>query len=156
MEDSRGVIPNEPTQRPNELLHQASNHISVLYPGPFRLPTPFAAKIDALCDLYLARVNIIWPFADTGNFIHPRGGFYVADMVQIDPLLRDHDLLLVSRGADLDTQLIRQNWPTAVKIAGGRAADQWYLGPQDQRVPMPGKRDQRHFVFARDQSGQRE
>ena len=25
-------------------------------------------------------------------FIHPRGGFYVADMVQMDPLLRDRDL----------------------------------------------------------------
>jgi hypothetical protein len=80
-------------------------------------------------------------------FIHPRGGFYVADMVQIDPLLRDRDLLLVSHGAELDTQLIRQNWPDAVKIGGGRAADQWYLGPQDQRLPIPGKEDQKHFVF---------
>jgi hypothetical protein len=80
-------------------------------------------------------------------FVHPRGGFYVADMVQIDPLLRDRDLLLVSHGAELDTQLIRQNWPDAVKIAGGRAADQWYLGPQDQRFLIPGKEDQKHFVF---------
>jgi hypothetical protein len=30
MEDSRGVIPNEPTQPPNELLHQTSNHVSIL------------------------------------------------------------------------------------------------------------------------------
>jgi hypothetical protein len=81
-------------------------------------------------------------------FIHPRGGFYVADMVQIDPLLRERDLLLVSRGAELDTQLIRQNWPGAVKIVSERAADQWYLGPQDQRVPVPGKNDQWRFVFA--------
>jgi hypothetical protein len=64
-------------------------------------------------------------------FIHPRGGFYVADMVQIDPLLRDRDLLLVSRGAELDARMIRQNWPGAVKIAGGPAADQWYLGPRE-------------------------
>ena len=80
-------------------------------------------------------------------FIHPRGGFYVADMVQIDPLLRDPDLLLVSRGADLDAQLIRQNWPGAVEIAGGPAADQWYLGPQDRRVPIPGSREQKQFVL---------
>jgi hypothetical protein len=80
-------------------------------------------------------------------FIHPRGGFYVADMVQMDPLLRDRDLLLASRGGDLDAQLIRRNWPRAVKIASGGAADQWYLGPQDQRVPMPGKSGQRRFVF---------
>ncbi len=83
-------------------------------------------------------------------FIHPRNGFYVADMVQTDPLLRNRDLLLASRGAQLDTQLIRQNWPSAVKIASGGAADQWYLGPQDQRLPIPGKRDQQNFVFAPD------
>jgi len=59
MEDSRGVIPNEPTQPANELLHQTANHISILYPGPFRLPTQFAAKIDALCDLHPARFNFI-------------------------------------------------------------------------------------------------
>ncbi len=80
-------------------------------------------------------------------FIHPRGGFYVADMVQIDPWLREHDLLLVSRGSELDAELIRSNWPGAVQIASGGAADQWYLGPQDQRVPVPGKSGQRHFVF---------
>jgi hypothetical protein len=88
-------------------------------------------------------------------FIHPRGGFYVADMVQNDPLLREPDLLLVSHGAEWDSQLIRQNWPNAVQVASGGAADQWYLGPQDQRVPMPGKNDQRHFVFASDQDTQR-
>jgi hypothetical protein len=88
-------------------------------------------------------------------FIHPRGGFYVADMVQNDPLLREPDLLLVSHGAEGDSQLIRQNWPNAVQVASGGAADQWYLGPQDQRVPMPGKNDQRHFVFASDQDTQR-
>jgi hypothetical protein len=83
-------------------------------------------------------------------FIHPEGGFYVADMIQIDPLLRGRDLLLASRGAELDTRLIRQNWPTAVKIASKGAADQWYLGPQDQRLPIPGKPHQEHFVFAPD------
>jgi hypothetical protein len=56
MEDSRGVIPHEPTEPPNELLHQSANHISILYPGPFRLPTQFAGKIDALCDLYPASI----------------------------------------------------------------------------------------------------
>jgi hypothetical protein len=89
-------------------------------------------------------------------FIRPRGGFYVADMVQFDPLLRNRDLLLVSRGADLDTQLIRRNWPNALKIASGPTADQWYLGPQDQRVPLPGEPHQRHFVFALDPIPQHE
>jgi hypothetical protein len=83
-------------------------------------------------------------------FIHPKGGFYVADMNQIDPLLRERDLLLASRGAELDSQLIRQNWPSAVKIASGGAADQWYLGPQDQRLPILGNRNEKSFVFASD------
>jgi hypothetical protein len=81
-------------------------------------------------------------------FIHPRGGFYVADMVQFDPLLRNKDLELVSHGAELDAELIRQNWPAATKITSQRAADQWYLGAQDQRVALPGDGDQRHFVLA--------
>jgi hypothetical protein len=107
-------------------------------------------EIDEVISQHLAQLP---PPKRPGNnvyFIHPRGGFYVADMVQIDPLLRNRDLLLASRGADQDTQLIRRNWPSAVKIASGRAADQWYLGPQDQRVPIPGKRDQENFVFAPD------
>lgn len=66
-------------------------------------------------------------------FIHPRGGFYVADMVQIDPRLMQRDLFLVSHGTDSDAQLIRHNWPEAVQIATARAADQWYLGPQERR-----------------------
>ncbi len=79
-------------------------------------------------------------------FIHPLGGFYVADMVQFDPLLRDQDLKLVSHGAELDAELIRQNWPTATKITSQRAADQWYLGPRDQRAPLAGGGERRHWV----------
>lgn len=89
-------------------------------------------------------------------FIHPRGGFYVADMVQIDPFLRDRDLLLVSHGAELDAQMIRRNWPGAAKIASVRAADQWSLGPRDQRVSIPGAEDQIHFVFAPSPTSQSE
>jgi hypothetical protein len=66
-------------------------------------------------------------------FIRPRGGFYVADMVQFDPSLRQHDLLLVSHGAESDAQLMRLNWPDAVQIAGNGAAGQWYLGPHERR-----------------------
>jgi hypothetical protein len=80
-------------------------------------------------------------------FIHPRGGFYVADMIQFDPLLRDRDLKLVSHGTELDGEFIRQNWPGAVKVVSGRAADQWYLGPGDQRLPIPGRENEKHFVF---------
>jgi hypothetical protein len=87
-------------------------------------------------------------------FIHPLAGFYVADMVQMDPLLRTRDLMLVSRGRELDDRLILQNWPGAVRIPSGRPADQWYLGPGDQRVPIPGKPDEKGFAFATDRIAQ--
>ena len=74
----------------------------------------------------------------------------MADIVQFDPLLRDLDLKLVSHGAQLDAELIRQNWPTATKITSQTAADQWYLGDQDRRAALPGENDQRHFVIAFD------
>jgi len=67
-------------------------------------------------------------------------------MVQADPMLRGPDLVLVSRGTELDTEMIRQNWPEAVRIESGRAADQWYLGPEDRRVP--GTDGHLHFEFA--------
>jgi len=80
-------------------------------------------------------------------FIHPRGGFYVADMVQIDPLLRDPDLLLVSRGTELDAKMINENWPDAIKIGSGPSYDQWYLGPMDRRQRMPGAQNTTRFVL---------
>jgi hypothetical protein len=66
-------------------------------------------------------------------FINPGGGFYMADMIQADPLLRTSDLLLVNRGASADADLVRQNWPNAIKIGDGKWGEQWYLRPTDQR-----------------------
>ena len=79
-------------------------------------------------------------------FVHPLAGFYVADMIQSDPLLRDQDLMLVSHGAKLDAQFIRQNWPSAVIISNDGSAEQWYLGAEDQRLPIPGRNEERQFV----------
>jgi hypothetical protein len=76
------------------------------------------------------------------------GGFYVTDMIQFDPWLRDQDLFLVSHGRELDAKLVRQNWPNAVEVATGSAADQWYLGPEDQRELIAGSHKKRHFVIA--------
>lgn len=93
-------------------------------------------------------LGLISPPRRPGNnvyFIDPRGGDYIADEIQIDPLLRSHDLLLSSRGSALDAKLMRQNWPGAQKLVGGRWFEQWYLGPQDRRVAMPGARGARRF-----------
>jgi hypothetical protein len=101
-------------------------------------------QVEAFIAAHLAQLG---PARRPGNnvyFIHPRGGFYVADMVQIDPQLRDKDLLLVSQGAELDSHMVLENWPHAIKIAGDRAYDQWYLGPEEaterfKSLAAPGK-----------------
>ena len=98
----------------------------------------------------LRHLALIGPPQRPGNnvyFIHPRGGFYVADMVQIDPLLRDLDLKLVSRGTDLDDQMIKRNWPSAEKVASEPAYDQWYLGPTDLRGSIGDSDSPRSFVL---------
>jgi hypothetical protein len=65
--------------------------------------------------------------------IQPGAGSYMSDMIQIDPLLRDRDLLLASRGGRMDAELLRQNWPDAVKVGENSRAQQWYLGDADRR-----------------------
>jgi len=107
-------------------------------------------QIEATISSHLAQLP---PPRRPGNnvyFIHPRGGFYVADMVQVDPLLRDPDLLLVSRGAELDAKMIHENWPDAIKIGSGPPYDQWYLGPVDQRQKMPGAQNTGRFMLRAD------
>jgi len=109
----------------------ATAGLSLLFLVPLQLD-----QIDQFVSQHLAQVG---PPRRPGNniyFIHPQGGFYVADMVQFDPLLRDNDLLLVSHGNALDEQLVLLNWPHATKVQTGRAADQWYLGSADQRTPF--------------------
>jgi hypothetical protein len=135
------------TQRRLVSFAGAAAILNMLIVMPFQMH-----QISEVISQHLAQLPAPKRPGNNVYFIHPRGGFYVADMVQMDPLLRERDLLLVSHGAELDAQLIRQNWPDAVEIAGGRAADQWYLGPEDRRLPIPGKRDQKHFVFAPNQT----
>ena len=116
--------------------------LSLMFLVPFQL-----SQIERFISAHLAQLS---PPKRPGNniyFIHPLGGFYVADMIQIDPLLRSRDLLLVSHGAQLDAQLVQLNWPTAVKVSSSPVADQWYLGADEQRLPIPGKREQWRFVI---------
>jgi hypothetical protein len=81
-------------------------------------------------------------------FISADGGFYLADLVQVDPLLRAQDLLLFSRGPELDGELRRQNWPTAELVVRGFGVEEWNLGPRDQRRPSPYAPGIDSFVIA--------
>jgi hypothetical protein len=81
-------------------------------------------------------------------FVSVPGGFYLADLVQADPLLRDEDLVLFSGGPALDAELRRQNWPAAVLVQRGPGVEQWNLGPQDQRHMSRDVPGIRRFEFA--------
>jgi hypothetical protein len=116
--------------------------LSLVIIVPFQL-----SQIEGFVSAHLAQVAQPKRPGNNIYFIHPLAGFYIADMVQFDPLLRTQDLLLVSHGAELDARMVRENWPDAVKLAGGQAAEQWYLGPTDVRAPVPGSRNAKQFVL---------
>jgi hypothetical protein len=132
-----------PEPRPRlESFAGAAAILSLLMLVPFQV-----IQIHQLISRQLAQLPTPRRPGNNVYFIHPRGGFYVADLVQFDPKLRDLDLKLVSRGEILDTELIKRNWPAAIKIAATPTADQWYLGEQDQRGPVPGPTDERRWKF---------
>ncbi len=68
-------------------------------------------------------------------FIHAGSGFYLPDLVQSDPLLRGADLLLYTRGPELDAALRQQNWPDAMLIARAPGVEEWHLGSRGRWVP---------------------
>jgi hypothetical protein len=76
------------------------------------------------------------------------GGFYRADLVQSDPLLRDNDLILFSRGDVLDAELMRQNWTAAVLVERRLGVEEWNLGPKDQRQVSKDLPGIKRFVFS--------
>jgi hypothetical protein len=81
-------------------------------------------------------------------FIRASGGFYIADLVQMDPLLGAQDLILFSRGPELDAELRRQNWSSAVLVERGYGVEEWNLGPKDQRRSPKDSPGSKRFVFA--------
>jgi hypothetical protein len=68
-------------------------------------------------------------------FIRAAPGFYLADLVQIDPRLRGPDLMLFSRGRDLDAALRRQNWPDATLIDRAPGIEEWHVAARNGWVP---------------------
>jgi hypothetical protein len=116
--------------------------LGVLIIVPFQMN-----QIDRVISEHLAQLE---PPKRPGNnvyLVHPLGGFYVADMIQSDPMLRNEDLILVSHGSELDARLVQENWPNAIKVSSGRVADQWYLGSEDRRLMLPDKHGGSQYVL---------
>jgi hypothetical protein len=85
------------------------------------------AQIEAFIDEHLA---LLPPAQRPGAnifFINPGGGYYIADMIQTDPLLRSDDLFLLNRGRRLDAEFVRQNWPEAARCGESSRVEQWCL-----------------------------
>jgi hypothetical protein len=123
----------------------AASVLSLLILVPFQM-----VQIDGFISRHLAQIPS--PRAPGNNvyFMTGKGGFYMADMIQIDPFLRDRNLLLASRGPKLDAELIRQNWPGAVLENEGEWGQQWYLGATDRRQTGEPPGGDRHFVLTFD------
>jgi hypothetical protein len=117
--------------------------LSLLMIVPFQL-----SQIQSFISQHLAQLASPERPGNNVYFVRPQGGYYAADMIQFDPMLRNRDLFLVSHGTVLDSLLVTQNWPGAVKVSSSRAGDQWYLGPEDQRVPISASSSQKQFVIA--------
>jgi hypothetical protein len=105
------------------------------------------AQIDRIITRHSAQLP---PPRRPGNNVYfvRDGGFYRADLIQSDPLLRADDLILFSAGDVLDAELVRQNWPTAVLVESGLGVEEWNLGPRDQRQISKDLPGIKRFVFS--------
>ena len=101
----------------------ASAILSLLILIPFQL-----MQIDHFITGHLAMLPPIKRPGGNVYFIDWRGGYYLGDMVQADPLLRSEDLYLATQGAQADEQLIARNWPSAVKCGAAPGVVQWCTG----------------------------
>ncbi len=117
--------------------------LSLVLIVPFQM-----SQIDGVISRHLAHLPKPQRPGNNVYFIRASGGFYLADLVQMDPLLRADDLVLFSRGSALDAQLRRQNWPTATLVDRGVGVEEWNLGPKDQRREPKKSSGIKRFEFA--------
>jgi hypothetical protein len=96
--------------------------LSLLILVPFQL-----MQIDGFITRHLAMV----PAPKAGGnvyFIDSSRGYYLSDMIQMDPLLRSEDLYLATQGRRPDANLIQRHWPNAVRCGDAPGVVQWCLG----------------------------
>jgi hypothetical protein len=105
----------------------AAAMLNLLIVVPYQL-----LQIDSVISRHLAQLPEPQRPGRYVYFITVRGGFYAADLVQMDPLLRQRDLYLFSRGPELDARLLQQNWPSAVLVERRGAVEAWNVGPPAQ------------------------
>jgi hypothetical protein len=70
-------------------------------------------------------------------FLDPLRGYYRADLLRNDPLLRDHVWMLVSQGRDRDETLMRDMFPNAELFRESRGETLWRVPPPGATQPTP-------------------
>ena len=71
-------------------------------------------------------------------FLDPLRGYYRADLLRNDPLLREPVWMLVSRGRERDETLMRSMFPDAELFRESRGETLWRI-PQPGAAPSPGR-----------------
>ena len=108
--------------------------LSLLMLVPFQL-----MQIDDFITRHLSMLPTVKRPGGNVYFIDFRSGYYIADMIQMDPTLRSEDLYLATRGGELDEQLIQRNWPNAVRCGSTPLVVQWCLGNASGPAIEPGR-----------------
>lgn len=118
----------------------AAAALSILLIVPFQL-----SRIDVFITTYLQQLPAAKRPGNNVYFIPLDRGFYLADAIQADPLLREPDLLLVSHGEARDSEFVRRYWPNAVRAGGNGLVEQWYLGDVERGGPSADR--MKRFLF---------
>jgi hypothetical protein len=135
------TVPKEQTGRLTSFAGVAAI-LSLIIIVPYQL-----SRIDQFISSNLAQLPCVKRPGNNVFFISPRRGFYLADLIQMDPLLREPDLFFASNGSALDEKFIHRYWPGAVNIYHGDTVQQWYLGDIDQRHVDPTAGNVTRFIF---------
>jgi hypothetical protein len=84
-------------------------------------------NIDEFIGSFLAQV----PQAPAGQasvvFLYPGQGFYLMDLVQNDPFLRDRNLRMVGRGPEADAKFLQQSGLQATPLPPTPLGQAWIL-----------------------------
>lgn len=124
------MLANQPEKPPNLISFAgATATLSLMLLVPFQL-----YQVNTFVTGYLDQVPSPVRPGNNVYFIDALDGFYLSDLIQFDPLLRNEDLVLAKQPRGLDEALIKTNWPDARRVARGSWGEQWHLGSEDQRV----------------------
>jgi len=133
---------DESSGRPTSFAGAAAI-LSLLVVVPYQM-----SRVDHFISVHLAELPSVKRPGNNVFFIPTNRGFYLADLIQLDPLLREPDLLFVSHGSLADGEFMQRLWPDAINLNHGGLVQHWQLGDTDQRRPDPAAGGVVRFVFA--------